>query len=93
MTGMFNLGNVLELVIDSFNNPALAQHQLVHKRNELVLHIGAEIGNERNTFIKQFLEEWGGQIAFIAEELAKQASRQARDRLTVIDIGRRQVKR
>ena len=39
LPGMFNLGNILQLVIDGFNNRPLPQQQLVPQGQRTLLHV------------------------------------------------------
>ncbi|WP_242052274.1 hypothetical protein [Phormidium sp. FACHB-1136] len=41
-----NLGNVLELVNDSFDNGAFAGEQLVGELHQMVLHVASGLGKE-----------------------------------------------
>src|SRR5260221_12549687 len=49
MTGMFNLGDVLELVNNGFHDGTLAQEQFVHGGQQAIFHVFAEFGDELNT--------------------------------------------
>lgn len=42
---MLNLGDVLQLVDDRFDNRPLAQQQLVTDQHQRVLHVGFELGH------------------------------------------------
>ena len=57
MTGMFNLRDVFELVIDGLDNEALAQEEFVGQDDELVFHVGAQIGNQLEPLLEQGLEQ------------------------------------
>lgn len=72
MTRVLDLANVLELVIDALDNGPFAQQQFVGQRHEPIAHILAQFGDEVKSLHDQ--EVFGqclGDIAFIAEKLAK----------------------
>ncbi len=46
MARMFNLRNILKLVIDGFNDRALARQQFVFEQDQAVLHVFANHGDE-----------------------------------------------
>ena len=50
---MFNLGYVLELVIDGLDDGSFAEKYLVAKRHYLFLHIVSQFCNKLNTIDKQ----------------------------------------
>jgi len=89
MTGVLDLANVLELIIDALDNRPFAQQQFVGQRQEHIAHILAQLGDEMKSLQDQ--EVFGqclGDIAFIAEKLAKEATYQAGNRLTVVGVAR-----
>lgn len=43
---MLNLGDILELVNDGFNDRLATQQDAIGHRHELVLHIAAQLGDE-----------------------------------------------
>ncbi|RCJ27694.1 hypothetical protein A6770_34955 [Nostoc minutum NIES-26] len=49
MSGMFNLGNVFELVVNSLNNRAFTGQKLVVKTHQLILHVAAWFSKKFNT--------------------------------------------
>ncbi|BAY54145.1 hypothetical protein NIES2135_09590 [Leptolyngbya boryana NIES-2135] len=48
MARMLNLGNVLQLVDDAFDNRAFSQHQTVIERHQSLFHVAFELGHELN---------------------------------------------
>ncbi len=84
MTSMLNLGDVLQLVGDAFNDGAFAQQEFVAQGHEAVLHIGLETGDELNALLEQLLEHRLRQVTLVTEQLAKQSPRQLGQQL---DIG------
>ena len=90
MASMLNLGDIFELVIDGLDNEALAQQEFVLKNNQLVFHIGPQVGNQLDTLLEQGLEQGQRHIALVAKQFAKYGFSQTRDRFTVIDIARGQ---
>lgn len=91
VTGVLNLRNVLELVGDSFNDGAFAQEQFVTERHQSVLHVGLEASDELNAVLKQLLEHRLRQIAFVAEQLAKQPLGQLGQQLDIGTMSGRQT--
>lgn len=67
---MLNLGNVLELVIDGFDDGAFAQEDFVEPRHELVEHVFAQFGDELERLGQVGLKQRLRQVAFVAEPFA-----------------------
>ena len=57
MARMLNLRNVLELVIDSFDDGTLTQEQFVGHEHQLVFHIGFEFGDELNALLHELFKQ------------------------------------
>ena len=72
MARVFNLGDVFELVIDRFTDAAFAQQQLVKLRHQPFLHALLEFRDELHAVGEKLLKERLRNIAFVAEELAKE---------------------
>ena len=69
MAGVLNLRNVLELVIDGFDDGALAQKELIFQVHEAVLHIFAEFGDQLQVLvIEQFHKNRFGDVAPVAKQ-------------------------
>ncbi len=92
MAGVLNLRNVLELVIDGFDDGALAQKELIFQVHEAVLHIFAEFGDQLQMLvIEQFLKNRFGDVAPVAKQLAKQMLGELGQRHSVIHIACGQI--
>jgi hypothetical protein len=84
MPGVLNLGDILELINDRFDDGALPQQQVFRQRHQAVLHIRTQLGNHANTEgFQQELKEWLGDVAFVAKQFAEQVFDQFRDRLSL----------
>ena len=92
MTRMFDLRDILQLVIDGLDDGAATEQQLVGERHEPVRHILANSRNEFQATLEEGEKELVRQIALVGEELTKQGLGKARDGLAVIDIPWREVK-
>ena len=46
MSGVFNLGDIFELIDDGFDKRSFAQQEFVGHRQELIFHIGSQLGNQ-----------------------------------------------
>ena len=73
MTGMLNLRDVLELVVNGFDDGTSAEQQLVTEGHQAVFHVGFELSDELYTVLKELLKGGLGEIAFVAKQLAEQA--------------------
>ena len=71
MARMFDLRDVFELVIDGFDNRALAQQELIDQRQELVFHIATYTGDQFDALFEQVFGEWTRKVALFAKELAE----------------------
>ncbi len=88
MTGMLDLGLVLQLVVNGFNDVPFTQQQFIQQRQQAVLHPGSQAGDELQSLLPHLLEQGLGNVAFVAEQLAKQPSCQFGYRFAIIDIPR-----
>ena len=86
--GVLDLLDVLELIVDGFDDGTLAQQQLVGQGHEFVAHVLADCGDQLQAPIPQHLEELLGDVASIPHELAGQALSQLRDRAAIVDVAR-----
>lgn len=75
MTGVFDLGDVLELIGNRLDDGAAAQQQLVGKQHQAVVHVGSELGDELHALLKQVGKGGLRQVALVAEQLAPQPLR------------------
>ena len=55
MSGMLNLGNVLELIDDAFDHSPSAQQDFVKHVHQAVLHIPPQLGNQDQVVVTQQL--------------------------------------
>lgn len=72
MARMLDLGDVLELVDDAFDDGPMAQEDAIGHGHQAVLHVIAQFGDELD--VEQFLKglrERLRQIALVAKELAE----------------------
>ena len=72
MSGMFDLRNVLQLVVDGFDDCAFSEQQFVDPGHQAVLHILANASHQLNIFLKQLGEQVLRDIASVCKELAKE---------------------
>ena len=54
MSRMGNLGDVLELVIDGFDDRSFAKQDLVHDRHQAILHVFSQAGNQLHILFKSW---------------------------------------
>jgi hypothetical protein len=73
MTSMSNLRDVLELVIDRFNEGTFAQEKPVSQGHETIFHVLAQGCNELDILSEQLVKERLRNLAFVTEEFAKEA--------------------
>lgn len=93
MTRVLDLADVLELVHDRFDNRPFAQEKLITQRQQPVAHILAQLGDQPQSMLH---EERFGQglrdVAFVGEELAKEATDEAGQRGAVVGVAWRETK-
>ena len=65
MPGVDELRHVLEHVVDRFDDATLAQHYLVIKWHQPLLHVGAQPRNDMHSVVKKFTEKALGNIALV----------------------------
>ena len=88
MTGVFNLGDILELINNGFQDTAFAKQELVGQYNQPVFHFGLEASHEMETPLEQLFGQGLREVAFIAKQLAPQPAGQLWHRHAIIDITR-----
>jgi superoxide dismutase len=93
MARVLNLLDVFELIVDAFDDRALAQSQLIHQWHEFVMHVLADLGDQVQAALPEFVEKALGDVAPIRDELAGQALSQVGDGLTVVNVAGRDPKR
>ena len=57
VSGVYQVGSVLEQVVDDLNDVSLAQHHLVIQWHKPVLHVGSQPRDDVRSVLKQELEE------------------------------------
>ncbi len=87
---MLNLEDVLEDIVDRFNQRALAQHQFVPELHQPRFHIFSVASNQCQALVVELLEQLLRDIAPIAEELAEQTFAHLGDGFAVVNIACRQ---
>ena len=92
MASMFNLGDVLQLIINSFDNRAFSEQDFVREGHEFIFHIFLNLGNELKVLPKQEIKERLGNVAFITEELTPNPACHFGDWDAIIGISRGQFK-
>jgi hypothetical protein len=90
--GVFNRLDVLELVVDGFDDGPLASQHRIDKRHEFVAHVLADFRDELQSLLPEFQKESLGHVAPIPNEFTRQAVGQGRDGLTVVNIAWGQAK-
>ena len=86
MAGVLDLLDVFELVVDGFDDRTLTQQQLIHHGHQFVVHVLADFGNQLQAPLPEFVEQFLGNIAAIADQLPAQSRRQFGYRFPVIDV-------
>ena len=87
MAGMFQLANVLELIIDGLDQGARAEQNFIQAR----LHLFWEFGDELYPLRAELREEGLGDVTPIPKQFAEQAASKLRHGLAVIDVARREL--
>ena len=72
MSGMFDLRNVLQLIIDGLDDRAFSQQQFVNPGHQAVLHVLANTCDQLKVFLKQLGEQVMRDVTSICKELAKE---------------------
>lgn len=87
MARMLNLADILELIVDRFDQRPFAQEQLISQIQDLAVHVLTQLGDQMHPVLHQELLSQGlGDVAFVAKEFAEEAANQAGNRPTVIDV-------
>lgn len=69
VSGVHDVGLVLQQVVDALNNASLAEHDFVPHGHEPVLHISPQSVYKMNTPVKEVLEECLLDVAPVGEDL------------------------
>jgi hypothetical protein len=92
VTRVFDLTDILELVMNRLDERPLAEQELVGQGEQSVLHVRAELRNQVQAVLDQ--ERFGERRrdgALVPEQLPKEATDQAGQRTPVIQIARAQA--
>jgi hypothetical protein len=65
---MFNLGDILQLVMDGFDQHSLAQEQLIVESDQAWLHVLADGGEQIQPLLQEARHQGWGEIAFIPNQ-------------------------
>jgi hypothetical protein len=84
--GVFDLLDILDRIVDGFDDGALAQPEFIGQRHPLVAQVLADLGDQVLAPPPQDIEELLGEITPIPHQLTAQPLGQLRDRLAVIDV-------
>ncbi len=71
MPGVFNLGHILEFVIDGLDQRSFPQENLVRDGHDLPLHVVLELGNQLNAIYKEFGEEILADVPFVSLQFSE----------------------
>ena len=71
MPCMFNLWDILQLIIYGFYDWTLTQQNFIHHIHNFVLHIFLNAGNKSDTIVEQKLEQFLLYVTFISNILPK----------------------
>jgi len=93
VAGVFNQGDILELVSDGLDYETFACQQLVLEKDESILHVFANGGDQLQSLSEELLEESLGKIAAVANQLTPQRFGHLWDRFAVISVGGRALNR
>ena len=86
MARVFELANVLELIIDGLDQGPFAEQNFIQEREHAGVHLFFEFGEELHSLVPKLREQGLGDVAAIANEFAEQTAGKFRDGLAVIDI-------
>jgi hypothetical protein len=93
MAGMLDLADVFELIIDGLDDRPLAQEGFVRQREQAVVHLLAQFGDEMKPLGDQeLLGERLGKVAFVCKEVAEELLDQLGNGSSIINVARRQAK-
>ena len=93
VSGVFNLGDILELVNDGLDDETLAYQQLVLEKDESILHVFANRRDQLQSLSEELFEESLRKIAAVANQLTPQRFGHLWDRFAVIGVGGRELNR
>lgn len=88
MARMFDLADVLELIIDGLDQRAFSQQKLIQNRHQFVFHILLQLGDELHALLVEKIEQGLRNIAAISEQFAKQSLAQFRNWFAIVHVAR-----
>lgn len=72
MARMLNLGNVLQLVDDAFDNRTLSQHQTIIEGHQPLFHVALELCDQPNACgVEQVFGKVFADKGYVSQKLAK----------------------
>ena len=83
---MLDLLDVLELIMNGFDEGALTQQELIDQRHPFVLHVFTDLGHEVQTPFPEFLEQSLADIPSITDQFPGKSLGQLWNRRAVIDM-------
>ena len=86
MAGVFDLGDVFQLVIDRFNQGTLSQQQLVLQSHQPILHVLFDGGNQLQVLIHQLLPQGFGNVSLVPKQSPVQIRHHVRDGATIVGV-------
>lgn len=82
---MFDLTNILQSIVYTFDNTAFSQHDFVENAHQFILHVSFDFGNELHSAMKELLENrLLYQIAFIAVQLAEELLAKCKQQVCIV---------
>lgn len=93
MACVLDLADVLQLIIDRFNDGSSPQQELVRCSQLTGSPILAHLGHQLDPQGAQLLRQGGGDVPLVAKQLARQHGDEARHRAPIIDIAPGQAPR
>ena len=85
---VFNLGDILELIDNGFDQRSFAQQEFVGHRQELIFHVGSQLGNQLQVEeCPQLTAELFGEVSSVGKQFTKQVSYQPGYGFAIIDVG------
>ena len=74
VSGVFDLRNVFELIVDRFNQRSLPEHQFVPQRYQPWLHVLTNGGDQLQALVPQLRKQGLGDVSLVAEKFSGNSS-------------------
>ncbi|SDZ17720.1 hypothetical protein SAMN05421754_108311 [Nitrosomonas sp. Nm58] len=71
MTGMLDLRDVFQLIVDSLHDRTFTQQKFVKQRQQLASYVFTQLGDELHAFLPELLKEWLRDVALVTKEFPK----------------------